>query len=204
MAAKKEKLDSWKQTGIKDPRIKKKIIENLKKIPSYSSFHKDLKKSSDKNTNYRVEITYKLNLSNPKLNKEKFVEDVKFQETIDLLSAMHSKNPEEDYKIIDQIIRTDTIIMKFAEKFNGILKEDGEGNVIYGGRDLAFIFNKKDMALNFLREMHSHQKEISKEKIKILALGFYGMDKKNKNYDRKIVYTWLYKNNKWIRRNISI
>lgn len=202
MAPKKSQANFWDEIGIKDPKLKK-IPENLRKIPNFNSFVNFLGKSSEKKTNFRVEITYKLNLSNPKLNKEIFVNDViKVKEIIELLSAMYSKNPEENYKIITQIVKTDSIIMKFAHKFGGILKEDGEANVIYGGRDLAFIFDKKDMALNFLREMHSHPNGLSKEKIKIMAIGFYGIDKKKNNYDKKIIFTWVYKKNKWVRKKL--
>lgn len=198
---KKVQLDCWKTLGIKDPNLKK-IPENLKKIPSYSSFVKSIKTASEKKTNFRIEVTYKLNLSNPKLDKEKFVGDVKLNEMVELLSAMHSKNPNEDFKIISQIVKTDTVIMKLAHKFGGILKEDGEANVIYGGRDLAFIFNKKDMALNFLRQIYFHPKDLFNENIKILAIGFYGVDKKGKNYNKNIIYTWIYKKDKWIRKNL--
>lgn len=201
MANKKIQSSCWKEIGIKDPKFKK-IPEILKKIPNSNSFFNSLKQVPENKNIFRVEITYKLDLSNPKLNKEKFVGDVKFNEVLEFLSAMQSKDPEEDYKIIAQIIRTDNVIMKFAQKFRGILSEDGEGNVIYGGRDLAFMFSKKEMALNFLREMYFHPKNLSQKNIKILAIGFYGMNKKNKKYNTKIIYTWIYKKNKWIRKNL--
>lgn len=202
MSSNKKKLSCWQKIGITDPKLKK-IPENLNKIPSFNSLCTSLKKTSEKKINFRVEITYKLDISNPKLNKEIFIGDVlQVKEIIELISAMYSKDPEESYKIISQIIKTDNIIIKFASKFGGVLKEDGEANVIYGGRDLAFIFDRKDMALNFLREMYSHPKGISKENVKILAIGFYGVDKRNKNYDKKIIYTWIYQKNKWIRKNL--
>lgn len=202
MGFKKKSQLNWKEIGIEDPKFKK-VPEGLKKIPNSNLFFNSLKKIQEGKNVFRIEITYKLNLSDPEFKKEKFIGDLKLNEISELiLTTSNKKNPEEDDKILDQIIKTDNVIMKFAKKFGGILKEDGEGNVIYGGRDLVFIFSKKEMALNFLREMYFHPKNLSKDNIKILAIGFYGINKKSKKYNTKIIYTWIYRKNKWIRKKL--